>query len=316
MGKGERFTDSQKRKLSTNENYRPISLLLICGKLFDKIMFDEIYTHLQENNFLSPKQSGFRPGDSTINQLLSTTNGIPVAFDQYPTRETWYEGLSSKLKSNGIQGKLLNLIISFPSNLQQRVVLNGKSSEWKYVGAGVPQGSVQEPLCFLVYIDDLAKGLVSDVRLFADDTSLFSIVYDKHVSADILNADLKFIEKWAYQWKMQVNLDKNKKAIQVIFSHRKSKPIHPALIFNGSEVVILDEHKHLGFFFDSRLSFLRKIKEIIMKARRRVGIIGFMSRYVSRDVLDQMYKLYVRPHLDYGGLICHKDDPRSFTFLN
>ena len=55
---------------------------------------------------------------------------------------------------------------------------------------------------FFVYINDLAEGLVSDVRLFADNTSLFSIVYDEQISADILNADLKFIEKWAYQWKM------------------------------------------------------------------------------------------------------------------
>ena len=148
------------------------------------------------------------------------------------------------------------------------------------------------------------------MRLFAEDTSFFSTVYDEQVSANILNADLTFIEKWAYQWKMQFNPDKNKQVTQVIFSHRKSKPIHPPLIFNGSEVGTLDEHKHLGFFLYSRLSFLRHIKEIIIKARRGVGIIRFMSNYVSRDVLDQMHKLYVRPHLDYGDLIYHKDDPK------
>ena len=126
---------------------------------------------------------------------------------------------------------------------------------------------------FLLYINDLAEGL-----------ALFSIVYDEQVSADILNADLKFIGKWAYQWKMQFNPDKNMQAIQVIFSLRKSKPIHPPLIFNGSEVVTLAEHKHLSFFFYSRLSFLRHIKEIIMKARRGVGIILFISKYVSHDI--------------------------------
>ena len=69
---------------------------------------------------------------------------ISKAFDKI-----WQEGLISKLKSNGIQGKLLNAIISFLSNRQQRVVLNGKSSEWKYVSAGVHQGSVLGPLFFL-----------------------------------------------------------------------------------------------------------------------------------------------------------------------
>ena len=114
---------------------------------------------------------------------------------------------------------------------------------------------------------------------------------------------------------MQFNPDKSKQAFQLIFSHRKSKPIHPPLIFNGSEVVTFDEHKRLGFFFYSRLSFARHIKEITMKAHRGVGIIRFMSKYVSRDVLDQMYKLYLRPHLDYGDLIYHKDDPEALLFL-
>ena len=77
----------KKESRQLTKNYRPISLLPICGKVFEKI-FDEIYTHLQENNLLSPKQSGFRPGDTTINQLLSITNEILMAFDQYHTPET------------------------------------------------------------------------------------------------------------------------------------------------------------------------------------------------------------------------------------
>ena len=67
------------------KNYRAISLLQVFGKLFEKIMFEEIYTHLQENNLLSSKQSGFQPADSTINQLLTITNEILMAFDQYST---------------------------------------------------------------------------------------------------------------------------------------------------------------------------------------------------------------------------------------
>ena len=72
--------------------------------------------------------------------------------------------------------------------------MNGKSSEWKYISAGVPQGTVLGPLFLPVYINDPAEGLFSNARLLADDTSLFSIVYDEQVSASVLNADLKFIE--------------------------------------------------------------------------------------------------------------------------
>ena len=142
----------------------------------------------------------------------------------------------------------------------------------KYVSTGVPQGSVLGLLCFLVYINDLAEGLVSDIRLFAGDIPLFSVVCDEQVSADILNADLKFIETLTYQWKMRFNPYRNKQAIQVIFV-QKNKPIHHSLIFNRSEVTTLDdEHKHLGFLFDSKLSFLRHIKEILIKACRGVVV--------------------------------------------
>ena len=109
---------------------------------------------------------------------------------------------------------------------------------------------------------------------------------------------------------MQFNPDKNKQAIQVIFSHRKSKPSHPPLIFNGSKVVTFDEHRHLGFPFDSRLSFLRHYGNN-HEGTHRGRNYSIYVKYVSRDVLDQMYKLYVRPHLDYGDLIYHKDDPEA-----
>ena len=76
--------DSRQNKM----NYRPISLLPIFGKIFEKVMFDEIYKHLCENGLLAQQQSGFRPGDSTINQLLSITHNIYKAFEACPTLET------------------------------------------------------------------------------------------------------------------------------------------------------------------------------------------------------------------------------------
>ena len=81
------------------------------------------------------------------------------------------------------------------------------------------------------------------------------------------------------------------------------------MFFNGSEVVVKTEHKHLGMILDSKLSFQSHVREAIIKARKGIGIIRFLSKYVSRDVLDQIYKLYVRPHLDYGDIICHKHYP-------
>ena len=95
-----------------------------------------------------------------------------------------------KLKQNGISGNLLKIIEDFLSNRYQRVVLNGQSSGWATLNAGVPQGLILGPLLVLVYIIDLLTGLSSNPRLFAGDISLFSIVHDRNSSANELNNDL------------------------------------------------------------------------------------------------------------------------------
>ena len=88
------------------------------------------------------------------------------------------------------------------------MVLNGQCSNWSSVLAGVPQGSILVPLLFLIYINDLPEGLQSSVKLFADDTSLFSTVHDPNMSADQLDKDLKKkFSDWAYKWKMIFNPD-------------------------------------------------------------------------------------------------------------
>ena len=121
-----------------------------------------------------------------------------------------HQGLTFKLKSVGVSDSLLNCIESFLSNRFQRVLLNGQTSKWLPVKAGVPQGSILGPLFFLIYINDLSDELVSTVKLFADDTSLFSVVCDSNISAYELNNDMQKISEWAYKWKMSFNPDLNK----------------------------------------------------------------------------------------------------------
>ena len=147
-------------------------------------------------------------------------------------------------------------------------------------------------LHFHIYVDNIS----SEAKHFADDTSLFNVVYDVDIAADQLNRDLEIISNWALQWKMHFNHDKNKQAVPVIFSQKKEAVAHPPLFFNGYEIVAKTEHKHFGMILDSKLSFQSHVRKAIIKARKGIGIIRFLSKYVSRDVSDQIYKLYVRPH--------------------
>ena len=144
--------------------------------------------------------------------------------------------------------------------------------------------------------------------MFADDTSLYSAVTDENKTAEDLNRDLESVRLWAWQWKMHFNSDKTEK---VIFSTKRVKPWHPPLTLGNDVVMRKAEHKHLGMILDTKLNFQSHVKEAICKARRGIGVIRYLSKYVSRDILDQLYKLYVRPHLDYldGDIIYHKYDP-------
>ena len=171
--------------------------------------------------------------------------------------------------------------------------------------SGVPQGSVLGPLLFLVYINDLEDGIKSIVKFFADDTSIFSIVRDPFKSAEDLNHDLSIISKWAHQWKMSFNPDQSKQAEEIIFSQKRKNVFHPPLYFNNFEVKRVDDHKHLGLILDSKLSFTKHINEKIETARKGIGIIKHLASYVPLKSRDQIYKMYVRPHLDYCDIIFH-----------
>ena len=309
----------KKKDKQTVSNYRPISLLPIFAKVFEKIVFKNLYNYLISNQLITKNQSGFTPGDSGTNQLLSLIHDVHKAFDDNSCLEVrsvyldmskafdkvWHEGLIHKLKQNGIEGKLLALLTNYLSNRRQRVVLNGKSSDWAPILSGVPQGSVLGPLLFLVFINDLEAGIISQIKFFADDTSLYSVVRNPEVSARELNHDLEIINKWATQWKMSFNPDPTKPAEEILFSRKRHPVTHPPLFFNGIEVKRVNEHKHLGLILDPLLNFACHFKEKIANARKGIGIIKHLQSYVPTSSLDQIYKMCVRSHLEYCDFIFH-----------
>ena len=202
--------------------------------IFERVIYNSLFDHFQSNKLLTSSQLGFLPGDSCIAQLLSITYEIQTAFDNNPTVDVrgvfldiskafdkvWHIGLLFKA---GVEGQSLALLKDYLYSGKQRVVLNGQTSDWRKINSGVPQESVLGPLLFLIFINDLPDGIASLCKSFADDTSLFSKVYDIDISAKELNSDLENISKWAFQWKMQFNPDPNKQANEVYFSKKNKK---------------------------------------------------------------------------------------------
>ena len=264
------------------------------------------------------------PGDSCINQLLSITHEIFTFFDNglevrsvfldisKAFHKVWHEGLIFKLKQNGISGELLHILSDFLSNRKQRVVLNGKNWSWTNVHAGVPQGSILGPLLFLIYINDLSDNLTSNAKLFADDTSLFSVVHDVNTSAKELNDDLKKVNDWAFQWKMSFNPDPSKQAQEVIFSHKSKRLALPPLVFNNNYVSQTYSQKHLGVILDFKLTFEEHLNNVLAKVNKAVGLLRKLRNLLPRTTLITIYKAFIRPHLDYGDVLYDQAFNNSF----
>ena len=146
--------------------------------------------------------------------------GVSKAFDKVLHNDLIYKLI---IEQNGVAGNLLNTLANLLKDRKKRVVLNSQNSTWVNAEAGLRQGSIVGPLLFIIDKNDLSENLVSNPKLFADDTSLFSVIFDKDLSAKNLNDDLKRIHNWVFQWKMSFNLDPNKQAQEVLFSRKIQK---------------------------------------------------------------------------------------------
>ena len=134
------------------KNYRTIFLFSSSGKIFERLLCNQIFEFFIRNDLISQYQSGFKPGDPCINQLLAITHEIYESFDictdvravfldiSKAFDKVWHQGLLYKLKQNGISGNLLQTLTDFLKDRKQRNVLNGQNSSWANVVAVVPQG--------------------------------------------------------------------------------------------------------------------------------------------------------------------------------
>ena len=171
------------------------------------------------------------------------------------------------------------------------------------VEAGVPQGSILGRLLFSIYINDLSENLVSNPKLFADDTSLFSVVKNVDVSNIDLNNDLKKIGEQAFRWKMNFNLDPTKETQELVFSRKVQTNNPPPLFFNENVVPQTTLQEHLGMFLDSKLNFNEHLKTIFQKTNKTIGLLRKLQTLLLRASLITIYKSLIRPHLDYGDMI-------------
>ena len=306
------------------ENYRPVSLLSCISKVFERVIFKHVFNFLRDNLKITIHQSGFMPGDSTVNQLAYLYNflakalndkkevhivfcDISKAFDR-----VWHAGLLYKFKKCGVEGKLLNWFGSYLQNRKQRVILNGQYSAWGNLMAGVPQGSVLGPLMFLVYINDIVDDITCNIKLFADDTAIFIDIDDMVTGQTVVNQDLTKLQAWSKQWLVDFNA---KKTVAMNVSLKRN-PCNPNLTFNSENVKFVESHKHLGLTLNNKLSWRNHIDSILIKANQRLDTMKRLKYKLDRKTLETIYFTHVRPILEYGSVVWDNCDDDSKSLID
>ena len=189
--------------------------------------------------------------------------------------------------------------IVYLADRKQRVVLPGAVTAWKYIKAGVPQGSILGPLLFLININDIVVDIYSSIGLFADDTSLYIIVDNPQQAANLLNADLAKIHLWASRWLVSFNPSKSE---SMTLSRKQNKPLHPPLNMAQLNINEVTSHKHLGLIFSDDGSWHELIDHVKAKSWFILNIMRKLKFQFDRKSLEIIY-IFIRPLLEYSNVV-------------
>ena len=136
------------------------------------------------------------------------------------------------------------------------MVIKNLQSEWANIKAGVPQGSILGPLLFLIYINDIVLNIDINIKLFADDTTLYVTVENKLDQAEDLNRNLRYINTWAQTWLVDFNPSKT---VQMIITKKANQNDHPPIYMNNIEIQKVQSHKHLGVILNEKTYWIEHI---------------------------------------------------------
>ncbi len=292
-------------------NYRPISLLSVFSKVFEKVLKNRIESFIGSYNLLSSHQYGFRKNSSTTLALLDFTStiemnrnlgkhSIAIFLDLKKAFDTVnHKILLDKLNDYGFRGKVLDLFTSYLTNRKQFTLVQEKSSTLKPLICGVPQGSVLGPLLFLLYINDFSTCCEVEFRFFADDTAIIISHYSLELLHELANKILQNIHEWLIRNKLTINLDKT---YYMFFHVNKSRAgcLLPPLSLNHTLVNFTTCTKYLGFMIDEKLSWKTHIDQMYTKLRKWVGIFWKVGCLLNQQTKYIIYSSLFHSILLYG----------------
>ena len=291
-------------------NYRPISILPVFAKIFEKLIYNQLYKYIEKLNILKKCQYGFQSKVSTTHAIINHLNYLYQKLEQnYFVLSIFldfkkafdcvdHDVLLSKLQYYGIRGFAHSWFKSYLTSRKQYTVVGEAQSSLKYITSGVPQGSNLGPLLFLLFINDLPN--CSDLfrfTLFADDSTLTATFRKDEINiTDKINNELALVNSWLVANKIAVNADKTK---YIAFSCRRNIVLN--LLHIGDVRIKETSHiKFLGVHLDAKLTFRQHVKYISTKLAKSLGILNKLKYYLPQDIMRTLYLTFVQPYFLYG----------------
>ena len=292
-------------------NYRPISLISVIAKIFERLIYNQLYDYSSKNNLLSKYQSGFRPLHSTVTALLDATTEWFVNMDQGNITNVIFLDLSkafdtvdhltllSKLSLYGFTRETLDWFKSYLTDRQQQTSVNGLLSSPAHVKCGVPQGSILGPLLFLIYINDFPCCLkYSTPRIFADDSSITTTGKSIKEIVQSASCDLHNVKEWLLANKLSLNVTKTEHMfIGSDDNLRKIRDV-PHLHLGDTTMKRLHSSKSVGVYIDERLSWDAHIDYISKRVSSAIGGLRQVRTLVPFDTALTIYSSLIQPIFD------------------
>ena len=295
--------------------YRSISLTPLFGKVVEKVVYISLLRHVAPA--ISPAQHGFMSGRSCATNLASLLGTAWDSIEERLQTDCIYTDFSSAFQSvnhsllvhklqnsYNITDSALKWFISYLDNREQRVVVNGKCSEWCRVTSGTPEGGLISPILFSLYINDLSDGMSSRVLMFADDAKLFRKIACQS-DAEVLQKDLNQLCKWSKTWMLKLNPSKCKSFRMTL----KTKPLVTTYFIGNTTLEEVEHIRDLGVILDSKLTFSSHIENTVKKSNRALGVLirSFQRAnprgYMKTTPVLISYFAYVRSNMEYCSVI-------------
>ena len=298
------------------KNYRPVSLIPILSKIYEKNMYDPIYSYIEK--FLSPFLFGFRKGHSTQQCLLVMIEMWKKALDEKKVAGGILTDLSkafdclshdlliAKLEAYGFGKNALKFIHDYLKNRKQRTKVNGSYSSWKDLKYGVPQGSILGPLLFNIFLNDIFFFLnKTSIANYADDNTTHLIENDIITLLKILQDETSTVLNWFKLNEMKPNSDK----CHLIVVNNKN------INYTSNNYVYLDNEflqnedtvDLLGIKIDKKLGFDEHVNSLLKKGNQKLHALMRISKFLSQDKLKLIMKTFIESQFNYCPLIwmCH-----------